>query len=55
LLVIVALFFFTKPIDAESIAKDTPAVSARALSITPDYDSPMDEGAAGKTAPERFM
>src|SRR4051812_43597792 len=52
LVVIAAVLFFTKPTDAECIAKAKPTVNARALSITPGYDNPMDEGTAGKTAPE---
>jgi hypothetical protein len=52
LLVIAAVFFFTKPTDAECIANAKPTVNATALSITPGYDNPMDEGPTGKTAPE---
>jgi hypothetical protein len=52
LLAIAAVFFFTKPTDAECIAKAKPTANARALSITPGYDNPMDEGTAGKMAPE---
>ncbi|HEY6979204.1 MAG TPA: hypothetical protein VH396_23070 [Chitinophagaceae bacterium] len=52
LLIIAAIFFFSKPTDAECIAKAKPAANARALSITPGYDNPMDEGAAGKMSPD---
>jgi hypothetical protein len=50
LLIIAAVFYFTKPTDAECRAKVKPTIDARALSITPGYDNPMDESTAGKAA-----